>query len=87
MARATLAEAMRGNPVFVLSHDDERRALVEILKVLGKEWRTVADCLRDAAAEVGLPSGRMEDYLMLAAKYGLVDIRPGRDGTAKPRGR
>lgn len=83
LARATVAEAAQGNPVFVLSHEEERRALVEILKALGNERSTVADCLRRAAAEFGLPAERMEDYLMLAAKYGLVDIRAARNSRRK----
>lgn len=78
-ARLTVAEALQSNPVFVLSHEEEQRALVEILKALGRKTRPVVDCLRHAAREIGLPAERMEDYLMLAAKYGLVEIRAARD--------
>ena len=74
--RVAVPDALQTNPIFLLSHDEERNAILEIMSVLGKKPQTIEHCARRVAESLALPPKTIEDHILLAAKYGLIEIEP-----------
>jgi D-inositol-3-phosphate glycosyltransferase len=74
-ARVSLDHARQTNPIFLLSHEQEQNAIAEILSVLEKKSQTIEACARRVSELLGLPPERVQDHLLLAAKYGLIEIK------------
>lgn len=70
--------ALQGNPLFLLSSEVEQRTVREILLVLEGGTQTISRCIDCVAARLGIAPAKVEDHLLLAAKYGLVDVTPGK---------
>jgi glycosyltransferase involved in cell wall biosynthesis len=71
---ASFAEARRTNPIFFLSYEEEQAAINTILAVIEKKPLSVEQCCRRVARRLALPAKRVQDHLLLAAKYGLIEI-------------
>jgi glycosyltransferase involved in cell wall biosynthesis len=75
-ARMSVREALHTNPVFLLSVEEEQLAIRTILRVLAGQPQTVESCVDCVSESLSLPREKVEDHLLLAAKYGLVELRP-----------
>lgn len=73
-AATTFAEASRTNPIFFLSYEEEKAVIKAILGVIEKKPLSVEQCCRRLARTLALPPERVQDHLLLAAKYGLIQI-------------
>lgn len=76
-ARMSLAHARKTNPIFMLSHEEEQGAIGEILTLLAKKPQTIGACARLVSERLALEPEQVQDHLLLAAKYGLIEITSG----------
>ena len=73
---ASLNGGLQANPVFRLSFSDEQAAVTALISHLQGKHQTVEECLDSVSEKLGVPREKVEDHLLLAAKYGLVEIVP-----------